>query len=254
MSKYSLLEIVQQIASSIGSDEITSIADSTESNQIANIVRRAYFDLIKRLDIPEHFSLVKLTETSANTPVVMTLPSTAASVSWIKYNKKLTSTDQERWTLVDPLPVDMFFEKMHSLDTDETYIGSSTLSVTDGVVDIYYRNDKQPDFYTVIDDSTIVFDSYDISLETYLTSTNSLVYTKKVIPFTMSDGFTPSLDEEHFALLLNEATSLAWAELKQTQHPIAERNSRRGWTHLQRTRNAIPLQSDFNKLPNFGRK
>jgi hypothetical protein len=254
MATYTLLELVQQIASSTGSDDITSINDSTESLQIANIVRRAYFDLIKRADIPEHFSLSQLASTSVSTPTIMTISDSVCELKWIKYNKILSATDQDRWTLVTPLPTDVFFERMHLLDTDETNVDTFTLTVDGYSQDIYLRNDKQPDFYTTFNDSTIIFDSYNINLETYLASGNTQCYGKNTAIFTLSDSFTPDIDEEHFTLLLNEATSLAWLELKQAPHPIAERNSRRGWTHLQRTKHGIPLESAFDKLPYFGRR
>lgn len=254
MSKYTLLELTQQIASSLGSDEITSINDSTESLQIAYIVRRAYFDLIKRLDIPEHCSLLTLTETSSVSPTVMKIPAGASEIKWIKYNKIVTASDPDTWELVEPLPVNSFLDRMHLLNTDNSNVGTFSYSFDNSAIDVYYTNDKQPSYYTLVDDYTILFDSYDVDLENYLQSVNSLGYVKLVIPFSVSDNATPDLDEENFALLLNEATSLAWAELKQTAHPIAERNSKRGWTHLQRTKNNVTLYKDLDLLPNFGRK
>ena len=65
--KYTLLQLVQTIASSMDSDEVNSISDSTESLQIANIVRSVYYDLINRAKLPEHFTLVTLEASVDNT-------------------------------------------------------------------------------------------------------------------------------------------------------------------------------------------
>lgn len=254
MAKYTLLEIVQQIASSTGSDDIVSINDSTESLQLANIVRRSYFDLIKRTKIPEHYSLVQLTETSSVTPTLMTVSIDISKLEWIKYNRITDVSDENRMELIDFLPLEEFLNRMSNLDATASNVTSFSQTFEGYTHSFYVQNDKQPSCYTSFNDNTLVFDSYDVNIESFLQSSNTMCYAKLTIPFTMSDVFVPDLDEEQFALLLNEATSLAWAELKQTAHPIAERNSKRGWTHMQKTKNLVPTLSDFDKLPNFGRK
>ncbi len=68
----------------------------------------------------------------------------------------------------------------------------------------------------------------------------------------------PELLPQQFQLLINEAKSLAWAELKQVPHQKAELSARRNWRHLQRTRKSVPdgtfnSKVNFDRLPNFAR-
>jgi len=68
----------------------------------------------------------------------------------------------------------------------------------------------------------------------------------------------PELLPQQFQLLINEAKSLAWAELKQVPHQKAELSARRNWRHLQRTRRSVPdgtfnNKVGFDRLPNFAR-
>lgn len=253
--KYTLLELVQSIASTTDSDEINSISDSVESMQIANVVRTAYFDMIQRANLPEHYSLFGLDPSNDNTkPVLMYVPNTVAEVKWVKYDKREEIADQVWMDEVYFLPLEEFLRRMHSFNTEETDVGSFEHTVGTDTFTFFYKNSEHPNYYTTFDDNTMVFDAYKSSLDTTLQKNKTMCYGRMVIPFTMSDSFTPDLDEGQFALLLNEAKSLAWLELKQSQHAIAERNSKRGWTNIQNKKNAVEELSDFDKLANFGRR
>lgn len=252
--KYTLLELVQTIASSLDSDEINSITDSVESEQITKIVKTVYFDIIGRANLPEHYSLKNL-QASGNSskPVLMYVPSDVEEIKWIKYNNATIANPEIDMVTVQYQNLNTFLDRMDGLLSTDSNIGSFTHTVGSDVFTILYRNDVAPQHYTTFDDNTLVFDSYDSSVDTTLQSSKSRAYCKLVIPWTDSDTFTPDLDEEQFPLLLNEAKSLAWTELKQSAHPKAEQNARRGWTHLNKHKYSAETLSDFDKLPNFGR-
>jgi len=236
------------------SDEVNSITDTVEAQQVATVIRSVYYDIIARADLPEHYSLVTLDPSGDNTkPVLMYLPSTVSRVEWIKYNRLNEASDPINMVEVYYLPLHQFLDMMHGLNEDNTDVGTFTHTVGADTFTILYKNDGNPNYYTTFDDNSVVFDSYDATLDTTLQKSKTLCYAKTVIPFTISDSFVPDLDEEQFALLLNESLSTCWAELKQSPHPIAERNSRRNWTHLQKSKNAVDNMADFHKLPDFGR-
>ena len=252
--KYTLLELVQAILSRMDSDEVTSITDTVESQQVAKVVRTAYFDLIQRAKLPEHYDLIQLEETSAASPIVMTVPSDVAEVGSIKYYN--ADADITAWTPVEYVTLAEYLSRMDSY-TDLTATNIDTISYTVPAGDTFtfvYRNDKQPNYYAPLSDSIFLFDSVDTSIETYLRATKTRAQARMQITWTESDGFTPDLDEPQFALLLAEATSLAWAELKQSPHQKAEQSARRGWNQLQKSKHATETLSDFEQLPDFGRK
>jgi hypothetical protein len=69
----------------------------------------------------------------------------------------------------------------------------------------------------------------------------------------MTDNFTPNLKEEQFQLLLNEAKTLAFYELKQQPHQLAMQETKRGWSNIQKNKSVANRPGYFNELPNYGR-
>lgn len=84
--KYTLLEMTQDILSRMSSDEVNSISDTTESLQVANIIKQKYFDIINRVPLPEHEQLIQLDPSlDATMPVLMYVPDGIADIKWLKY-------------------------------------------------------------------------------------------------------------------------------------------------------------------------
>lgn len=251
--KYTLLDIVQTVASSMDSGAVNSINDTEESLQIATVARTAYFDFIARAKLPVHyteFSLVALGNPSQ--PVLMTLPSTIKEVTWLKYD--VDPGTGPIWSLITPLDQATFINRMHEIDPSEDNILSYTYTQNGDPQSFYCFNDRAPSYYTSLDDQTFVFDAYNAALEATLQSSKTSCYGQKYIPWSMTDTFIPNMEEDQFPVYLNEVKSLAWMELRQMPHQKAEQNARRGWMHLQKSKKAINLMSDFDALPNFGRR
>lgn len=253
--KFTLLELTQEILSSMDSDEINSINDSVESQQVAKIIRQTYFDIINRANLPENYSLKNLQASGdGSKPAVMYVPSDVASVKWLKYDSRTTADSDVQYELITFQSMEEFLNNMDMMDQDATNVGSTTLTNGTSSSTFMYWTDRAPKYCTSYDDFTIVFDAYDKTVDNTLQSSKSRAYCKLIIPFSMVDTFTPSLDEPQFQLLLNEAKSLAWAELRQSAHPKAEQNAKRGWTELNKTKFAAGKVSDFDQIPDFGRR
>ncbi len=248
--KPTLLEYVQIILSKMDSDEVNSIADTTEARQVADIVRTAYFNIVSRANLPEHYDTFSL-EASGDTdlPVLMTKPENVSRIDWIKYNMPAESSDPDNYQYVTILPFQQFVDMMHMFNTDDT--GVDTLVFNDKTY--YFRTDRNPSFCTTVGDQYIIFDAHDISLDSTLQESKTMCWGRVVPTFEISDTFVPDLDEVQVPLLLNEATSLAFLELKQIAHEQAISESRRQWRDLQKTKDLIK-PNYFDQLPNFGRK
>lgn len=81
-----LLQIVQNVLSSLNSDTVNSINDTTEAQQVATIVQTVFFNMCSRADLPEQYSLFELQASgSPLLPVYMTRPANVGKVSWLKY-------------------------------------------------------------------------------------------------------------------------------------------------------------------------
>lgn len=254
--KYTLLQLTQTILSRMDSDEINSIQDNQESLQVATNIRTTYFNLITRGQLPEHYDLFELIPTTDNDkPVVMYLPENITKLIWVKYDSFELNSDEPNLQNVEYSPLNQFLDRMYNRDATDPTVATFEFTRSNGdPITFLYKIDSRPRYYTTFDDGTIVFDSLDTQVDTTLQKSKTTCYGTRTVDFPLSDNFIPLLDETQFPLLLEEATSLCFAEMKQMQNPIAERNARRGWVTLQKSKYRIKPESDFDKLPNFGRK
>src|SRR5688572_12204693 len=153
--RYTLLQMVQKILSSMDGDEVNSYSDTTESLQVAHIIETCYNDLVSNMDLPEHMSLFEL-EASGDIllPTVMYVPSTVLSVEWIKYDSSLTGDTEVTYQDVEPLTMSEFFDRTYRFGEDATEVGISTINVGAETFSTKYYSSRAPSFYTSLDDYT----------------------------------------------------------------------------------------------------
>lgn len=255
MAQLTLLDMAQSIASSLNSDEFNSISDTTESMQIARIIRNKYYDILARGNIPEQQTLIQLTASGDNTkPTLMYVPAGVIRLDWIKYfDATVNNGAAAGYKYVIGLPMDQFIDQINTLNPSESTVG--TFLFTEGGADFtfYYNNNSQPKYYTVIENGYVIFDSYNSALDTTLQTSKTMSFGLKVSPFTLTDTFVPDLDDDKFPLLLNEAKALAFYELKQQPHTKADQEIKRQWGSIQKDKAISNKPSYFDQLPSFGR-
>lgn len=260
--KYTLLELVQSVLSSMDSDEVNSISDTVESLQVTEVIKTVYDDIISRSELAIQKTLFNLEASgSALKPVLMIKPATIDSIEWIRYNKIILGDTDPRWEEIRYMPLDSFLMMTQNMSPSETDTDAMTHIASGFTLTFHFKNNTGPQYYTTFDDNTIIFDAYDAAVDTTLQASKSLCYGTLSNVFVQTDGFVPNLQPHQFPLLLNEAKALAWAELKQTEHKKAEASARRNWIHLAKTRKHIPHPGrfaggghPFDALPNFSRK
>lgn len=253
--KLTLLDIVQNILSSLNSDEVNSISDTTESMQVAQVVKTVYFNILSRAGLSVADGLFELDASGDITkPALMIKPANVNKIEWIKYNIEedltLDPILEPNFGYITILPLQQFSDMVNSFGSQELNV--EALNLNNSV--FYYKNDRVPCYCTVLDNHYVIFDSYNTDVENTLQSSKTLCYGQLSPAFTMADTFVPNLDDQQFPLLLNEAKSLAFMELKQTPHPKAEQESKRQWNSLQKNKNITGRPSSFDQLPNYGRK
>jgi hypothetical protein len=247
--KATVLDLVQNILSALDSDEVNSISDTTESRQVAQIVKTSYFNIMARADLPEHKAMFNLDASlSGDQPVLMSSPENVRHIEWIKYDVRTEEIADPTFRYVIILPLEQFLDTTQGVTTTDTTVGSMMLN---GML-FYFKNNAHPCYCTIINDHLIVFDSYNSAVDTTLQSSKTMAFGLQTPTFLVEDNFIPEMDEQQFPLLLNEAKSLAFVELKQINHEKAEQESRRQWRTLQRTKD-LKKPSYFDQLPNFGR-
>lgn len=249
--KYTLLELTQNILSRLDSDEVDSISDTTEAMQVARIVRNTYFNILIRSDLPEHKKLVQLTASASGTqPVLMIRPDNVRKIDWIKYNVRTATDTTDTYDYVTIVPLAQFLEMTDRFSTDDSNVDTMTLN---GII-FTFTNNMKPTYCTIVDDVNIVFDSYDSGVDGTLQTSKSKAFAMTVPTFALVDATIPDLDDAQFQLLLSEATSVAFVDLKQMPNQKAEQESRRNWISLQRTKALKKVPSAFDELPHFGRR
>lgn len=246
-----LLEMTQNILSAMSSDEVNSIGDTTESLQVAHIIRQKYKDIIARVSIPEQNELFQLTASSDPTlPTVMYIPDEVSRLDWVKYfNHDDSSGTEVGYRYVTILPIQQFIDFTNLFSTDE----DNVVSYTFDDFTFKYKNDVTPTYCTILSNSNVLFDSYNSALDDTLQETNTMCYGQITPVFSLTDSFIPNLNEKEFSLLVNEAKALAFFELKQMSHPKAEQEIMRQWSALQDSKAVNNIPSPFDRLPNYGR-
>lgn len=255
--RYSLLNIVQRTLSSMDSDEVNSISDTTESSQVATCAEIVYNDLIQGSDPPEDYRVFSLTaSTDPTAPIVMYRPLGFESVQWVKYRRTIQDDDtgQLWWTVMKPILFDEFLKRQDGLSLDASDVSQMNLVLPNTTLQILYYNDRSPDYYTSWDDNTILFSSIDTAVDTTLQNSKTLCYGQFSTQFLMIDSFTPAFDSQVHQLWLHETKALASAEMRQVTNNSAEKAARKTWIKLQDDKQAINTGSYYNRLPDYGRK
>lgn len=259
--QYSLLDLTQSVLSSLDSDEVNSINDTVESQQVVKIIKTVYDDIISRGGLAYHKTPFNLDPSlDVAKPVLMIKPSNIVSIDWLKYNCVSAGDTDPSWREITYLDPNSFLDFVQSLSPSASDVDSFTHTANGFTFTFNYKNDTAPQYYTSFNDNTVIFDAYDNDVDATLQSSKTWGYGTRSSAFIETDGFIPELQPDQFALLLNEAKSLAWMELKQTPNLKAETTAKKNWSHLAKTRKNIPSGSfyhgghPFNELPNYGRR
>lgn len=225
MAKRTLLELTQSVLSDISSDVINDIADTDEAEQVADIIRDTYWDIInEKTHKWEHLRELMPLESSGNTskPVYLQLPNEVYNVFFLKYNKRKATDTRDKYSDVEYCTPDQFLDRTNSRNETEDNI----IQVIDfSGIELNIRNDQAPSYYTTFDDKWFVFDSYDVAVETTLQASKTQCYVAKIPTWTHTNEAVPDLPPKAFSLLLSEAKSTAWNSLKQLPNAKEEQRS-----------------------------
>lgn len=242
--KKTLLQIVQNILSDLDSEEVNSISNTIEANQVAKVVEDTFYNLVATREIPEHHSLIKLTALSdSNYPTHFTFPANVKVISDVWYDKSSDGTFE--------------YGKVACVD-NETFLSRTDnrsedyVTVDDKVAGTKLRiaNDRMPTFYTLFDDEYLVMNSYDATVDTTLQNSKIRAMGYTIPVFQLADDYVPDIDEVMFPYLINEAKSVCFSLFKGGTNPKIEQAARRQKSYVQ---NDMFKTRQVNKRPYYGR-
>lgn len=250
MRKMTLLEMVQNIASALETDEISSISDTTESLQIAEVIKETFYEQFNNIIVPEFRGLLKLDNyNNLASPNYLKIPSNVSKLEWIKYRDYRYNDTFRDVEFINP---EDFLGRQLQYDTDSSHIFLTT--DPSGVV-YRIRSNARPTYFTMFDDTHLAFDSYDVDYEDTLTANNTIAYGMKTEDFLLEDDYIPPIDGNLFPLLLAEAKSTCFVNLKQISSAKEEQRAHRQRIRMQNDQfKARKAQRDYyQRGPNFSR-
>lgn len=236
-----LLSMVQSILSDMDSEEVNSIDDTVEAQQIASVIQDTFFNMIAARVIPEHKQLLQITSLSDSArPTHFKYPDNVKEIENLFYNTATSGANYTEVYFVEPLE---FLSRM-----DET--NGLRVDTVAGSTPIYVRQDRMPSYYTSFDDLHIVMDAYNSTVEATLQQSKTRAYGTVYPSFTISDSFEPDLDDTLLPYLLAEAKSTCFSLFKSGSDPKVEQSARRLKSYVQ---NDMYRTKRGNKRPHYGR-
>ena len=225
MAKLTVLEMVQDILNDIDGDEVNSISDTVESEQVAQIIKSTFDAIMSNREWAHNKTLTQLTASGNSAlPTHMTFNENVKEILFINYDKAASGETQRQYKEVVYKDITDFLRILNSRNNDETNIDVITDPTN---VELLIRNDLHPTYYTSFDDETLVFDSYDNSVENTLTASNTQAMVRQAPTLVLADDTYPDIPAEAFTHLLEEAKSRCAIKLRQVQDVKAEQESKR---------------------------
>lgn len=245
--KMSLLEIVQNILSATGGDEVNSIGDTIEAYDVAVEVQTTFYELIGGMEAPYRSNVFQLEAVSDVTrPTHMKIPAGVKDIDELYFDYQTGA--KTSWTRLTYLEPTEFVKRSMQVANDAAAAASSDFSG----VPIYVLSDRDPRYFTSFDDQHIVFDSYDASKMSTLTEVRTLGMGTIMPSFSLEDAFIPSLPADMFPLLLSEAKQACFINLKQVSNAKEDQRSRR--QRVRRMNNQRRSKPGSKNQVSFGRK
>lgn len=218
--RYTLLEVVQDVLNDLDADFVNSINETVESQQVAQIAKSCFNEMISNRNWPHLNQLGQLEASGTlSKPTHMQIPSEVKELKWIKYDKRKAGVTKLDYKDIGYLYPDEFLMMTNNRNSD----ASNVQTVTDfsGTPVIIYK-DRAPQYWTSFDDEWVVFDAYDNTVDDTLKKAKTQVFFVKEPVWVGTDDAIPDLPSEAFAAYVEEVKSAAFLALKQMPNQKAE--------------------------------
>lgn len=222
MATKNVLQYVQACLSTMDSDNVDSITDTSESMQVAELLQDLYFELLNRQEWSFLHGPQTLTSSADPAfPTSFAIPSGLRHLRNVWYNVHESGGVARREL--------KYFEPTDFL----TRFGSGgpqankQLVTLPGQIQFYVRNDMMPHYYTSFDGVSLVCDSFDSAVESTLQAVKISAYGVGTPAFTVQDDFVPKLPEHMVPLLQHTLNAASHLYFKQQASSVDEIRVRR---------------------------
>lgn len=228
-----LLDMVQDILSDMNSDEVNSINDTTESLQVAQIVKSTYFLMCSNRDWGDERGLKTLDHIGdISKPTYLTIPRNLKKMEYLAYDHaKEDQGPLKNYVKLKYRAPDQFLQICNTRPRENEHFqdvldfGGSTFTI---------KTNSSPTYWTTFDDKYIVCDSYDKTQSSTLVASKTQSLVVEMPYWDMRDDFIPKLPVVAYSALLAEAKSSAFLVLRQMENAKAEMASQKQQRWLSR--------------------
>ena len=148
MAKMTLLSMVQDILNDMDGDEVNSISDTVESEQVAQIIKTTYDAIMSNRDWAHTKTLLKTVASGDSAlPTHMTFDENIKEILFINYNNALSGETRLKYTKVKYKNIDDFLRISNARDNDASNVDIITDPTS---VQLLIRNDVHPTYYTSV--------------------------------------------------------------------------------------------------------
>lgn len=249
MAKLTNLELVQNILSSMDSDNVNSISDTEEAQQVQTVLKEVYNNIISR----RRWEFLKKTRQLENVsdvtrPNKMKIPDNVTRVECFQWQTRdVVDVDHKPWKELRYLAPCDFIRHVQSRDVEQLKIQDRVLEVVnDDLVSIPMITDQEPQYWTSFDDVHIYMDNFihDNPLTTAIAERTSVDVTQQQL---WRDGDTEIqfLPPEMFPLLLAEAKSTCWLNFKGASNAKAEQVASRQYIKMREEEPTVQPQRQW---------
>lgn len=224
--RYTLLQMVKDILNDLDSDDVDSIGDTIESQQVASILKSCFNEITSNRNWPNKQRLIQLEHAGdIDLPTHLQIPENLQELVTFFYEEhKEGQTKVVQKELRYKYPDDFlrYIASRNSDDTSRVRVVTDTSGTT-----LLVLKDRAPTYWTSFDDRYIVCDSYDESVDDTLQKQKTQAIAFMSPEWSMEDTFVPDLPADGFAGLIEEAKSTAFVVLKQEANQKAEQKAAR---------------------------
>lgn len=249
MAKRTLLQLTQDILNEMDSDEVNSIDDTIESQQVANTIRQCYFEMMANRNWPHLQKFITL-DSSADTnfPTRFRIPEAMKELILFNYDcRRQEDGDRIMYNEIKYLYPDEFLRFVSRRNNTESNVQAVVLK---NGIKLLIQNDQPPRYWTSFDDDHIWLDAFQNDIESTLMSSKTQVQAYMEPIWRHTDTAIPDLPSEAFPALLEEAKSQCFLVYKQMVNNKAEVKAQRQQRWL--SRKAWRTHGGV-RYPNYGR-
>lgn len=249
MAKQTLLQIVQDILSSLNSDSVNSITDTREAQQIAVECRRVFFHMVNSKVWPSTQALIKLDSSiDLSKPNFLTLKEEVIHMDDVRYDCRKAISDPPSYKSIEWLEYRDFLDMVMNRNPADPRV--TTVMDYRGTP-LFIYNDTAPTYFTCFDNTHIVFDSFDSAVDSTVQSSKTQAYSQSEPAFVLANNFIPDIPSHLFSYYTTECLAWSFVIIKEMANEKVEvaAAEQKAWlaTHKHRVKGQ-PV------YPSYGRK